>query len=194
MIDPDAFIDGLWEGSKNSGYNESANDVEKSQFETFDNNNYDWYNDIIIDGSHLVDGKLKPNVKYKSGEYDYIYSTDVSGRICQVYVEELQYTARDYRERHNPNTFGKLKGDHAGHLIADRFGGSKELDNLVSQSALVNLSKYKRIENQWARAIKKGQKVTTNIEVRYNGNSMRPSGFMIEYNIDGRYYSESITN
>ena len=37
MIDPDAFIDGLWEGSKNSGYNESVKDVEKSQVESVEN-------------------------------------------------------------------------------------------------------------------------------------------------------------
>lgn len=39
MVDPDAFIDGLWEGSKNSGYNESANDVEKRQVVAIDNVN-----------------------------------------------------------------------------------------------------------------------------------------------------------
>ncbi|MCY7791647.1 MULTISPECIES: DNA/RNA non-specific endonuclease [Bacillus] len=43
--------------------------------------------------------------------------------------------------------------DHAGHLAADRFGGSPELDNLVSQSSNVNQSKYKRLENKWAKAI-----------------------------------------
>ncbi len=36
-------------------------------------------------------------------------------------------------------------GDHAGHLIGDRFGGSPELDNLVSQAQRVNSSEYKAI-------------------------------------------------
>ncbi len=36
-IVPEEFIDGLWEGSKNSGYNESAKDVEKSQDESVEN-------------------------------------------------------------------------------------------------------------------------------------------------------------
>lgn len=40
----------------------------------------------------------------------------------------------------------------------DRFGGSPNLDNIVSQSKDVNLSQYKKIENQWAKAISKGKK------------------------------------
>ena len=195
-IDEKAFIDGLWEGSKNSGYNESVKDVEKSQFETFDNDNYDWYNknDIIIDGSHLVDGKLKLNVKYKSGEYDYIYATDGYGRISGFATKKLQFTKRIKRLKHNSNTYDKQKGDHAGHLIADRFGGSKEVDNLVSQSALVNLSEYKKMENIWAKALKNNQNVELDIQVRYEGNSKRPSGFVINYAIDGISFNRTINN
>ncbi|HJF31183.1 MAG TPA: DNA/RNA non-specific endonuclease [Sporosarcina psychrophila] len=33
---------------------------------------------------------------------------------------------------HDPNTPGKVKGDHAGHLAGERFGGSPELNNLIS--------------------------------------------------------------
>lgn len=39
----------------------------------------------------------------------------------------------------------------------DRFGGSPNLDNIVSQSKDVNLSQYKKIENQWAKAISEGK-------------------------------------
>ena len=98
-------------------------------------------------------GKLKPNIKYKAGEYDYLYETDNMGRISKFETDNLQLTNRDSRLPHNPNTPGKLKGDHAGHLAGDRFGGSPELDNLVSQASNVNLSQYKKIENQWAKAI-----------------------------------------
>ena len=87
-----------------------------------------------------------------------------------------------------------MKGDHAGHLAGDRFGGSPEIDNLVSQSSGVNLSEYKKIENQWAKAIADGKKVTTNVEVVYDGDSLRPKLFKVRYTIDGKPYSKRIIN
>ncbi|MBQ2934440.1 MAG: DNA/RNA non-specific endonuclease [Clostridia bacterium] len=176
--------------------NDSGNFVENCQLKIVENIDDMWYNtsDIITDGSHLVDGRLKPNVKYRCGEFNYIYITDDSGRIKEVYVEELKYTQRDYRERHNPNTLGKKQGDHAGHLIADRFGGSKELDNLVSQSAFVNLSEYKKMENIWAKALDNGQKVSVDIKVQYDGDSMRPSGFVVNFTVDRKKTNKTIKN
>ena len=57
------------------------------------------------------------------------------GRISKFETDNLQLTDRDERLPHNPDTPGKLDRDHAGHLAGDRFGGSSELDNLVSQSS-----------------------------------------------------------
>ena len=56
------------------------------------------------------------------------------------------------------------------------------------------MSKYKKIENQWARAIKNGQKVSVDIEVKYDGDSMRPVGFIVKYTIDGISFKKNITN
>lgn len=98
---------------------------------------------------------------------------------------DLKLTERDNRLPHKSNTPGKEPGDHAGHLAADRFGGSPDLDNLVSQSSSVNLSKYKKLENQWATAIKEGKKVSVNVKVNYEGTGLRPTSFEIKYNIDG---------
>lgn len=89
---------------------------------------------------------LKPNIRYKTGEYDYFYETD-----------KLQLTER---VSHSINTPGKVKGeDHAGHVAGDRFGGLPKSDNLVSQLEKVNKSIYKRIENQWATALEEGKHV-----------------------------------
>lgn len=82
----------------------------------------------------------------------------------------------------------------AGHLAGDRFGGSSELDNLVSQSSNVNLSQYKKLENQWANALKDGKQVKTKVDVEYAGDNLRPSGFNIQYEIDGKYFEKSIIN
>lgn len=79
---------------------------------------------VIKDGSHIgTNGGLKPNVKYKAGEYEYLYEADNMGRIKEFNVEDLKLTKRDNRLPHEPNTPGKEAGDHAGHLAGDRFGG-----------------------------------------------------------------------
>lgn len=101
---------------------------------------------------------------------------------------------RDGRLRHNPHTPGKQPGDHAGHIAGDRFGGSPELDNLVSQLSGVNLSQYKKIEEKWASALKQGKEVKVNVNIHYDGARMRPSEFKIEYDIDGQLYDALIKN
>lgn len=87
-----------------------------------------------------------------------------------------------------------MKGDHAGHLAGDRFGGSPEIDNLVSQLSEVNLSDYKKLENQWAKALEEGKKVSVNVKVNYVDDSLRPSSFEVFYSINGVVFFESISN
>ncbi|MFR4987279.1 MAG: DNA/RNA non-specific endonuclease [Lachnospirales bacterium] len=164
--------------------NKVKNIYERNKAELNSNNNNN--NGVIIkDGTHLEEGKLKPNIKYKVGEYDYIYETDSKGRICKFETDNLQLTKREERLKHDPNTPGKIEGDHAGHLAGDRFGGSSEIDNLVSQTSKNNLSDYKKLENKWAKAIKENKKVEVNISIEYNKDDLRPSKFIIDYYIDG---------
>lgn len=152
--------------------------------------------EVLRDGSHFdEDGNLKPNTKYQTGEFDdYLYETDELRRIADVSVDELKLTTRSDRVPHNPNTPGKELDDHAGHLIADRFGGSPGLDNLISQFKMVNWSDYRKLENIWANAIKNGQKVSLDIKVNYQGNSLRPDSFEIEQVIDGFKEIKNISN
>ncbi|WP_061672670.1 DNA/RNA non-specific endonuclease [Bacillus wiedmannii] len=107
------------------------------------------------------------------------------GRLKEFNADDLKLTERDSRLSHKSNTPGKEPGDHAGHLAGDRFGGSPDLDNLVSQSSNVNLSKYKKLENRWAAAIKGEKKVSVNVKVNYDGSRLRPTNFEIKYVIDG---------
>lgn len=67
-------------------------------------------------------------------------------------------------------------------------------DNLVSQSAFVNLSEYKKLENIWDKAVKSGKKVSVDLEIKYNENSNRPSEFIVKFTLDGRNYKKSIKN
>ena len=68
------------------------------------------------------------------------------------------------------------------------------MDNLVSQYWLVNMSSYRKLENDWKRAIQDGKTVDVNVEVEYDGDDLRPSSFSIEYTIDGEEHSKHITN
>ncbi|NEW09775.1 DNA/RNA non-specific endonuclease [Paenibacillus sp. SYP-B3998] len=136
-------------------------------------------NKTFVDNPFDEAGKLKPNVKYKAGEHQYDYETDHLGRIENFSTDDLKLTTRDERLPHDANTPGKESGDHAGHLAGDRFGGSPEIDNLVSQSSKVNLSTYKKIENEWARVLqaKPPKHVTVDVKIKYDGDSLRPSSF-----------------
>ncbi|MCM3317445.1 DNA/RNA non-specific endonuclease [Rummeliibacillus stabekisii] len=155
---------------------------------------------LVETGKHFTNGrknKLKPNIRYKTGEYDYFYETDNLGRIEKFETDKLQLTVRDERLSHSKNTPGKVKGqDHAGHLAGDRFGGSPKIDNLVSQLSDVNLKQYKKIENEWAAALKETppKEVTVDVEVIYSGKDMRPEKFSVKYTIDGEAFSETLIN
>ena len=154
----------------------------------------DVIDNIITDGSHLDNGKLKPNVTYKTGEHDYIYKTNEDGLIVKASTDNLQLKTHEGRLKHNPNTYGKETGDHAGHLFGYRFGGSPELDNLVSQAKNVNVSEFKVIENQWAKALENGQKVTVGININYDAGNIRPISFDVSYTIEGIHYYQKIYN
>ena len=151
-------------------------------------------------GQHFTNGrknKLKPNSRYKTGEYDYYYETDHLGRISNFDTDKLQLTKRINRLSHSRNTPGKVKGqDHAGHLAADRFGGSPRIDNLVSQLSDVNLKQYKKLEEKWALALKDipPKKVTVDVDINYSGENMRPDKFIINYTIDGKPGSAKFKN
>lgn len=132
---------------------------------------------------------LKPDVVYTAGKgaknrqgkkIRYVYTTDSKGRLASAHARPLELPPMNQRGSHNPNTPGKMPGDHAGHLIADMFGGSGKLDNLVSQLSQVNLSKMKRIESDWLDRLGKNpaEVFDVDIDVIY-GAGGRPTGFNV---------------
>ena len=137
------------------------------------------------------DGTLKPNQEYTTGENGYTYKTDSNGNISSAHADELKLKTHEGRLNHKTNTPGKLSGDDAGHLFADQFGGSPDLDNLVSQRsdlnrAVKNTDNYRSMEREWSNALNNGQKVTdVNIKLTYENSSSRPSVFDVSYKIDG---------
>ena len=146
--------------------------------------------------NHLnKNGTVKANQEYTAGEFGYKYITDGNGNIISANADTLQLKQHKGRYRHKTNTLGKLSGDDAGHLFADQFGGSTDLDNLVSQSSGLNRAvkgknNYRSMEREWANALKLGIPVTdVNISLFYSKGSNRPSSFNVTYYIDGNYYS-----
>jgi len=74
----------------------------------------------------------------------------------------------------------------------DRFGGSPELDNIAAQLQDVNLSKYKKLENIWAKALENGEKVSVDVRTTTDPATGRPVKFEIDYSIDGVKQPQSI--
>lgn len=187
----------LKETGEQSGKRASAEFGSESRLgSTQDEHWFDNVDEIITDGSHM-DGKLpKPNIVYETGEHHYIYRTDELGRIDRAYAEDLQLKNHEGRLRHDGNTPDKEVGDHAGHIFGDLFGGSPELDNLISQAKDVNLKEYRRLERRWSDALKSTppKKVEVDIKINYEGASRRPTGFEVNYKIDGVEYIEDILN
>ena len=140
----------------------------------------------VLDGDKItkVRNRLRPNTIYKAGEHNYYIETDDLGRVKCVYAGELHMKTHKNRKRASSNeTAGKLAKDHAGHLIADLFGGSNKLVNMVSMDGRLNQLEYAKMERVWRKALESGGMVRLSIEVIYEGANMRPSGFDVTYTV-----------
>ncbi|HDA0465341.1 TPA: ribonuclease YeeF family protein [Staphylococcus aureus] len=145
--------------------------------------------------------KLKANIEYTTPT-GHIYRTDHKGRIKEVYVDNLSLKDGG-RNNHAQRTVGgedRLPDDDGGHLIARMFGGSKDIDNLVAQSKFINRSfkengQWYKLEKLWEKAIKSGKSIeNVKVEVKYKGNSQRPTEFSVRYNINGEQFLKNIIN
>lgn len=134
-------------------------------------------------------GKLKADVVYTSGKKGtkgkYLYTTDSKGRLSTAHAHPLVLD-KTKRASHAGNPAGKQSGDHAGHIFGDIFGGSPKLDNIVSQTSHNNLSRVKKLENNWAKELGKTppSDIKVDVKVLY-GSGGRPVGFQIDETING---------
>ena len=81
-----------------------------------------------------------------------------------------------------------LENDEGGHLIASIFNGPGEQVNYAAMDGNLNKGAWKRMENQWADAIKGDPPKTVEVEINtiYDGVSKRPEAFEVVYKIDGK--------
>jgi hypothetical protein len=137
---------------------------------------------------YRVDDDLLPNNTYEINGY--CYDTDEKGRISHV-SGQLQRKDHDGRPpiKDSMDKIGKgdqRASDDRGHLVADRFQGGDGLENIVPMDSELNRhGDYRKLEDMLADALKDGATVHMDIEITYDGNSNRPSGFQVTVVIDG---------
>ncbi|MCI6185703.1 MAG: DNA/RNA non-specific endonuclease [Spirochaetia bacterium] len=138
-------------------------------------------------------GLFKPNLNYTSCGYN--YKTDSLGRISNYSGKlKLQNGVRNKAAQVAAGGNDRLANDDGGHLIATIFGGSGTSENLVAMNSSINRGEYKKLENLWASALAAGKTVSVDGQCLYNGNSERPTKFIITYIIDGIKNKATIFN
>jgi filamentous hemagglutinin len=102
----------------------------------------------------------------------YTYETDALGRVGKV-KGKLDYTERG-------------RNEYQQGLSVELKDGIKGQDYLPQKYNLYR-GEWKSMEDAWAKAIQRGQKVEVEINSLFTGSSKRPSKFEVEFWIDGEY-------
>ncbi|BEH90293.1 hypothetical protein T23_03950 [Turicibacter faecis] len=138
-------------------------------------------------------GEIMPDTVFKVNGYE--YETDYLGRTIRAEGRlELNESPRKTINEDNVGGEDRQDTDDRGHLIADRFGGSNKIENLVPMDSNLNRGEYKKIENFLADAVSDGKNVDVKVEPIYEGDSRRPSSFDISYSINGEERVTSLLN
>ncbi len=131
--------------------------------------------------------ELEPNTRFERNGYS--YETDEKGRVISA---EGQLQVKNHQGRNEmPDSrdvvaHGEMAcTDDRGHLIADRFNGSGELENLIPMEGKLNKGDYAKLEDTLADAVNDGADVRLRVEPVYEGDAVRPSEFRVSYSIDG---------
>lgn len=182
----------------------------EKDIESKENKNVESENQENQEKSHFTEeGKLKPNENYEVNGYK--YETDSKGRIkhCEGTLR-LEQGERNLKaqleaggeDRHTGDgtEYDLDDKDDGGHLIATRFGGSGEIDNLVAQNYHLNRSEYKKMEDSWATTLKETnekdeQKYDVHVEIKpvYRGDDQRPGAFIVNETVIDRETGETVS-
>lgn len=126
----------------------------------------------------------------------YDYEIDRWGRTRRV-SGNLTLGGDNVRSRRAQAQAGgadRRPGDDGGHYVAARFNGPTDAFNHFAQDGNFNRGRYRALEDQWARALKKGQSITVTIIPTYIGSSKRPSEIDVWFVIDGIVRSVNFPN
>lgn len=85
--------------------------------------------------------------------------------------------------------------DDGGHLLANLFGGPSEQINYLPMSNEANKKSFKKLEIYLSKCVNDGKKVSEfTVIPKFKGKDWRPDKFYISYYIDGKHFSQKITN
>lgn len=126
----------------------------------------------------------------------YNFDIDGLGRTGKIYgkIKHVPEQARSRRLQREAGRPDREPSDHGGHFIAREFGGPEIPENHFAQDAKINLGKYRRLENKWKRASKRGKVVEVEITPQYTGSSKRPDSLNVVYKINGKIRTKTIPN
>ena len=116
------------------------------------------------------------------GDYTYVKTPYGMQAFGQLTLE--QESARNAAAQREVGGEDRREDDDGGHLIATRFGGSGELENLSAQNRNLNRGGYKAMENEWARLLGEGNKVFVNVETYQREGVDRPEAYMGYYIVE----------
>jgi RHS repeat-associated protein len=121
------------------------------------------------------------------GGRDYTFQRDSQGRTVRAEgplcnPNRIQNEHRDTSAQRNVSAG---TGDHAGHLIGNQFGGPGGQENLTRMCPTLNLSGWKKMENQ-LKTLTRANSVRVVVTVHYDGNSTVPSRFTVDAHITDR--------
>lgn len=136
--------------------------------------------------TYKKNGELLPNTEYTVNGN--VYKTDKRGNIvsCDAIPEYTEEGSRNMKEQKESGGEERQEDDDGGHIIARILGGAEGEENLVAMRRTINRGDYKRMENEIAKALQEGKKVTMHIGLEYDEDSGRPSKIRAEYTIDGK--------
>lgn len=119
-------------------------------------------------------------------------ATEVNARLREDFGE-TDRSRDEINAQDSVRNEGGIDGDHAGHMIAHRFTGDQGTKNLFPQQGNFNTSAYKKVENEWGRAIKAGYEVQVHVKLTPPGTT-RPDQVEVRwqyYDKDGNAFGEA---
>lgn len=143
--------------------------------------------------------QAKPERYHRTERDGYEYQIDSLGRTRQasgtLRLGETQLRSRQAQaEAGGSDRRRGTDPDDGGHYIAARFDGPADAFNHFAQNANFNRGRYRTLEDQWAKALRAGKRVSVRITPRYKGTSRRPSEIDVRFNVNGKPSSLKFAN
>jgi DNA/RNA non-specific endonuclease len=133
--------------------------------------------DLIIESSRTPNGSARAN--------GYDYEFDGNSRIDNVEGDlNLEDGTRNRTHQSGAGGADRLPDDDGGHIVGNRFNPPGEEFNYVAQNSNFNRGSYRQLENEWAQLLADGHTVHVRWDFEYSGDSQRPDGFNVTYNVD----------